>query len=87
MKMIVVIIYYSCCYCFSYGIILVFPVTIIVVADSAIENEMEQLRASVDFLVEIWETSSSLGVSCPSLSAFRTSINWVFLKIYQFPLI
>ncbi|KAG8372551.1 hypothetical protein BUALT_Bualt12G0077800 [Buddleja alternifolia] len=32
------------------------------ISDSAIENEMEQLRASVDFLVDLCETSSSLGV-------------------------
>ncbi|KAK6136412.1 hypothetical protein DH2020_029833 [Rehmannia glutinosa] len=32
------------------------------VADNAVGNQMEQLRASVDFLVELCETSSPLGV-------------------------
>ncbi|XP_020550918.1 protein MULTIPOLAR SPINDLE 1 [Sesamum indicum] len=38
------------------------PATFNILAEIAIENEMEQLRASVDFLVELCETSSPLEV-------------------------
>lgn len=46
-------------------------VVTILVTDSAIENEMEQLGASVEFLVELCETSAPNRVCCSTLSAFQ----------------
>lgn len=52
------------------------------VTDSAVENELEQLKASVDFLVELCETSSPTGVCGTTLTAFHKSINLFLMSIY-----
>lgn len=60
---------------------------LLLVTDRAVENEVEQLKASVDFLVELCETSFPTGVCGTTLTAFHKSINLFLMSICWLPLL